>query len=78
MVLRQGVVLTAVGLTIGVLLMIPIGRVVLPNFVAGTTAFSLEIMLGVPLVLAAAMMAACWIPARRAASVDPIKALRHE
>ncbi len=78
MILNQGVVLTVLGLAIGILLMIPIARTLLPNFVVGTSAFSAEILIGVPAVLACAMAAACWIPARRAARVDPTKALRAE
>jgi ABC-type lipoprotein release transport system permease subunit len=67
-----------VGLAIGLALMIPIARNVLPNFVVGTDPLDVAVLVGVPALLAAAMMAACWIPARRAAKVDPTRALRQE
>jgi ABC-type lipoprotein release transport system permease subunit len=41
-------------------------------------ALGAAVLLGVSAILAAAMMAACWIPAQRAAKVDPTRALREE
>ncbi len=78
MVLNQGGVFTAVGLAIGLALVIPIARNAVPNFVVGTNPLSAAVLLGVPALLAAATMGACWIPARRAAKVDPTRALRQE
>ena len=67
-----------VGLAIGLALAIPIARGVVPNFVVGTNPLGAIVLLGVPAMLAAATMAACWIPARRAAKVDPTRTLRQE
>ena len=78
MVLNQGAIFTAVGLAIGLALVIPIARNVVPNFVVGTNPLGLIVLTGVPALLAAATMAACWIPARRAARVDATRALRQE
>ena len=78
MVLNQGAVFTAAGLAIGLALVIPLARNVVPNFVVGTNPLDAIVLLGIPALLAAATMAACWIPARRAAKVDPTLALRQE
>src|SRR5258708_23037281 len=75
---NQGAVFTAVGLAIGLALVIPIAGNVVPNFVVGTNPLGVIVLLGVPALLAAATMAACWIPAQRAAKVDPTRALRQE
>ena len=78
MVLRQGVVFTALGLAIGLVLMIPLARNILPGMVIGADPLSAMVLFGVPAILGAATMAACWLPARRAAKVDPTRALRQE
>jgi len=77
-VLRQGGVFTAIGLAIGLALVIPIAKNVLPNFVVGTNPLAAAVLVGVPALLAAATLAACWIPARRAAKVNPTRALRQD
>jgi predicted permease len=78
MVLNQGAILTMIGLAIGLGLTIPIARSVVPTFVVGTDPLGAIVLLGVPAVLTAATMAACWIPAQRAARVDPTEALRQD
>ena len=78
MVLRQGAVFTAVGLALGLALVIPIVRNVVSTFVVGTNPLDATVLLGVPALLAVGTMAACWIPAARAAKVNPTRALRQE
>jgi macrolide transport system ATP-binding/permease protein len=79
MVLGQGVTFTTVGLAIGLAIAIPVlSGGFLKTFVIGVSPYDPSILVGIPAILAAVMIAACWIPARRAARVDPTKALRAE
>jgi predicted permease len=78
MVLSSGAFLAAVGLALGMALVIPLARNVVPNFVIGTDPLGALVLIGVPTLLAAATTAACWIPARRASKVNPTQALRQE
>jgi ABC-type antimicrobial peptide transport system permease subunit len=75
MVLSQGGVFTVAGLAIGLALVVPLTHSI-PSFVVGANPLAAAVVMGVPAVLAAATMAACWIPAKRAAKVDPSRTLR--
>ncbi len=77
MVLGQGMIFTAIGVVIGVSLALAAGGY-LKDFVVGASPKDLSALLGVPMLLAAVMAAACLIPARRAARVEPTRALRQE
>jgi putative ABC transport system permease protein len=79
MVLGQGATFTVAGLAIGLAIAIPLlAARVLQTFAIGVSPHDPWILIGIPAILAAVMIAACWIPARRAARVDPITALRQE
>jgi macrolide transport system ATP-binding/permease protein len=79
MVLGQGATFTAAGLAIGLAIAIPLlAAGVFKTFAIGVSPYDPSILIGMPAILAAVMIAACWIPARRAARIDPITALRQE
>ena len=77
LVLRQGATLVGVGALVGVAAAAAASRV-LESLLYGVAADDPLTFLLAPLVLAAAALAACWFPARRAARVDPLKMLRSE
>jgi ABC-type antimicrobial peptide transport system permease subunit len=77
MVLRQGLKLTVTGTAIGVLLSVGAGRVLAAMF-SGHGSIDPVATLALPLALLAITMLAAYVPARRAARVDPTVALRYE
>ncbi len=75
LVLRQGLVMAAAGLVVGLGASLAAARV-LSSFLYGVTAYDAASFLAVAFVLAAVVALACIVPARRAARVDPLTALR--
>ncbi len=77
LVLSEGFRLIVVGLAIGVIAAVFLGRV-LASFLFGVTPADPLTLAGVAFLFAAAALLACYVPARRATKVDPMVALRYE
>jgi predicted permease len=77
MVLGQGLSLTGVGVAIGLAIAMAVGRFA-ASLLYGISGTDHITFLSVPAVLVAAALVAIVLPARRAARVDPIVALRNE
>jgi len=77
MVLGQGLTFTIVGIVLGLALALTANRF-MQDFVVGVSPHDPLILIGVPAILAAVMLAACWLPARRASRVDPVTVLREQ
>jgi predicted permease len=77
LILHQGGRRIVLGLTIGLVLAVAASRV-FSRFLYGLSALDAVAFVGASVLLGAAALAACWIPARRATRVDPLIALRYE
>jgi putative ABC transport system permease protein len=77
LVLREGLTLLATGLVIGLVIAAGLSRL-LSGFLYQVPAVDPVTYTLVPLLLFAATTTACLIPSTRAASVEPMSALRHE
>jgi ABC-type antimicrobial peptide transport system permease subunit len=77
LVLREGLRLTLVGVGIGLVAALALSRV-MAGYVYGIKSTDPLTFAAAALLLMAAALAACYIPARRAMRVDPMRALRTE
>jgi len=77
MVLREGGTLAAAGVTLGIIGAFGASRV-LAGFLFGVTPNDPAVFIAVPTLLGLVAIGACLIPARRAARVDPMVALRSD
>ena len=77
LIMRQGALQTALAIAVGLLLSLAAGRV-LSQILYGVSPTDPFALITSSLILAAAALLACFLPARRATHVNPITALRTE
>jgi putative ABC transport system permease protein len=77
MVVREGILLALIGSALGLIGSYFVGRA-MRSMLFGVGAMDFSAFAAVGLVLIAAALLACYLPARRAASVHPMQVLRME
>jgi len=77
LVVGQGIRLAVCGIGVGILAAFGLTRV-LAGLLFGVTPTDATTFFAIPVLLLAAALLACWLPARRATKVDPLVALRYE
>jgi len=77
LIVRQGMIMVGLGILAGVFVSLGCAPLV-QHFVYGVTPHDPAMIIGVAALLAGIAILACWLPARRAARVDPVIALRAE
>jgi macrolide transport system ATP-binding/permease protein len=83
LVMREGAALVGVGTVLGFLGAVGLAKMIssLANMFVDALKFGTTdptLLIGAPALLAAVAMLACYLPARRSAQIDPLKALREE
>jgi predicted permease len=77
LVVRTGLRLVILGMAIGIAISLMLGRAISAQLV-GVRVYDPETLAGTTFLLIITAAVACWIPARRAAQVDPVVALRYQ
>lgn len=77
LVMKQGGLMVVIGVAVGLLAAFGLTRFI-SSLLFGIAPTDAPTFLGVAALLAAVALAACYIPARRATQVDPIRTLRYE
>jgi putative ABC transport system permease protein len=73
----RGMALTGAGIAVGIVGALMLSRLI-AGMLYGVAANDPLTLVGASVTFAVVALAACWIPARRAAKVDPMSALRYE
>ena len=77
LILGQGMIVAAIGIVLGLGASVALTRVV-SSYLVGVSATDPVTFAGVPLVLLGVSALASYLPARRAMTIDPVRALREE
>jgi predicted permease len=77
MILREGLKVTMIGIGVGLLLAVGLGKV-LSSILYDIPGLDPLVLTASPALLVLVALLACYVPARRAARVDPMIALRYE
>ncbi len=77
LVLKQGMLLTLIGAAVGVLVALPVARMA-GSLLYGVSSTDPLTYVSITLLLMGIALLACYLPARRATRIDPLKALRVE
>ena len=75
LILSEGSVLALIGLGFGAIGAYFIGKT-MQSTLYGVEGYDLPVMISVAIVLIVTALLACYLPARRAAAIDPMQALR--
>jgi len=77
LVMKRGLWQIAAGLALGLGAALPLAHL-MASLPIGVTRFDPTVLFTVAFVLASVGVFACWLPARRASALDPVKAIRYE